>query len=218
MIRRLLIVALSGLALAGPAAAAPSLQSIADRVEDQLGARVGFTPVHRPVGIGGDAFMKSCAGVGNYAGLPCVGLAYVDHILFDAWTARQVRAAVAHSRHYYSPIALHTVVHEELHLVMRFNRDDYADDELNEGIVDAVAADMDAPVAKAILGDTFGFPVPEYGLGYPNAVHTVRKASAAATHSAWRSRAARLLRRSWLFMDSRSQHAAVEAALNPEVK
>lgn len=177
------------------AAGAPSLAGQAYRVEAVLERHVGPLP-DRPVRIGSHEEMATCAGNANAvtALTGCAGLAYAHEIALDEeivwYLGRRDTDALA------------VVVHEMLHRPGDASL-------LDEGAVDALAADLCPVVAQRL----WGLRGPCAAPAYPDQVKGVRMASARATGGSARARAARAWRADLWRADQQTRAALYAAAM-----
>lgn len=204
MLRRALLAGALALALAGPAAAAPGPQDLADRTEAWMARSLGVAPLHRPVVLASDADLADCAGLPQLRGLGgCSAIAWTDRIALDTETYLGVMDAARWPSPWLpTPQPFQTLMHELLHRGTAY-------DLLEEGLVDALAWDLTPAASRAIIGVTLTPRSPVYG----REVHMVRKASALACGCRWRARGARGLRRAWWAADDATRHAVIAQAL-----
>lgn len=201
MRRALAIGLVAALGWAAPAAAAGPVPGIAERADAWLSRTLGAPARNLPLEVGDTT---DCAGDRWAAarGMTCAALAYEDHITL---APDRVRALwmVAETHDDQEQVG-HLLLHELLH---RW----HADRDLEEMAVDAEAIDLYPAWARS-EGISFEYPIVPL---YPEVAH-VRTASARATGTSWRSRAARLWRRALWATDDTGRASMWAAAFNQE--
>lgn len=191
MIRRALAVGAVLLAWAAPALSTPP--ALAERTDAWLEATLGVAIPDRPVFEITGAAAQECE---------CRAQAWDDRLEFtpSVWNGL---ASLDHEPVDYSADG-QALLHETLHTADGMTITNPA---LEEGVVDALALDLYPAWGKAM-----GVYVWPTAPNYPAEVRLVRTASARATGTPWRSRAARLWRRDLWRADQSTRTALVVAA------
>lgn len=187
--------------------AAPTQQATADRTAAWLSATLHADVPALPVSVITADEAADCisvlAAVGENG--TCAGVHWYgdpERISLAPWAWSALAGVRPGRLTWAGQDAIHVLVHELLHRTTDATMTD-------EGVVEALAADLTVPATTYLTGMSWQ----QSAMSYPDAVHAIRKASALRCRAPARSRCARGLRRAWWAAPVAERHRVIDETL-----